>query len=130
VNESAICKDILFTRRHLSFGSTETICNKGGAGLFHASVIKATHAKYLAENETETVCLSKFAERRPRNVCKLSMTHREYCVCVYCINIRYKLLALARIETDLSKKGKMKQTYLTFYCVLKAMMKFTTKQNT
>ena len=47
---------------------------------------------------------SKFASLRPKNVRLLNNSHREYCVCVYCINVRYKVLCLDRITTDRNKK--------------------------
>ena len=59
---------------------------------------------YCKENPTKVVSLSKFAALRPRNVRKLANNPREYCCCVYCVNIRYKLLSLNRALSTQSKK--------------------------
>ena len=39
---------------------------------------------------------SKFALLRPKNVRLLSKIHHEVCICVYCMNIKYKLIVLNR----------------------------------
>lgn len=48
--------------------------------------------------------MGKFASLRPKNVRKLNRSHREYCVCPYCINIRFKLLTISRATKDPQKK--------------------------
>lgn len=77
---------------------------KDGTGYGMQISVKAAHSKYLAENHTKHVSLGKFAALRPKNVRKLAASHREYCACVYCVNIRYKLLVLSRTVKDSSKK--------------------------
>lgn len=52
------------------------------------------HAKYLNENKQETVSSSTFAALRPKYVRLLTSSHREYCMCGYCMNVRNKLLTL------------------------------------
>ncbi|CAC5383832.1 unnamed protein product [Mytilus coruscus] len=74
-----------------------------GPGYLMQVSIMAAHSKFTAEYG-RTVSLSKFAQDRPRNVRKFAMSHREYCVCVYCINVRYKLLSLSRAVMDPCKK--------------------------
>ncbi|XP_052084922.1 uncharacterized protein LOC127722119 [Mytilus californianus] len=77
---------------------------KDGPGYGMQISVKAAHSKYLAENHAKPVSLGKFAALRPKNVRKLAASHREYCACVYCVNIRYKLLVLSRTVKDSSKK--------------------------
>jgi hypothetical protein len=75
-----------------------------GPGYLMQVSIGAAHSKYLAENPTKKVSSGKFASLRPKYVRKLSQSHREYCCCVYCVNVRYKLLALSRPLKDSAKK--------------------------
>lgn len=40
---------------------------------------------------------TKFTLLRPRNVRLISMSHRDFCLCPYCLNIKYKLLCVNRV---------------------------------
>lgn len=77
---------------------------KDGPGYLMQVSVAAARSKYLAEHPSCSVSLGKFAELRPKNVRKLSKAHREYCCCVYCVNVRYKLLTLSRSVKDTTKK--------------------------
>ncbi|CAC5420906.1 unnamed protein product [Mytilus coruscus] len=102
INESKI-KDF-FKREDISrLVPQKRFATKEGPGYLMQVSIMAAHSKFTAEYG-RTVSLSKFAQVRPRNVRKLAMSHREYCVCVYCINVRYKLLSLSRAVMDPCKK--------------------------
>lgn len=85
---------------------------KDGPGYLMQISVSAAWAKYNDENKSKKVSLGKFASLRPRNIRKLSTKHREYCVCVYCTNIRYKLLTLGKEVPDLMKKLKTNETEL------------------
>ncbi|MES9901739.1 MAG: hypothetical protein ABW168_03535 [Sedimenticola sp.] len=77
---------------------------KQGAGYLLQISLKAAHSKYITENPTKYVSLGKFSALRPKNVRLLCNNHREYCVCVYCVNVRYKMLTLSRAMKDTTKK--------------------------
>ncbi|WAR24882.1 hypothetical protein MAR_038551 [Mya arenaria] len=74
---------------------------KDGNGYAMQVSLKAAHSKYF-ENPTKAVSLGKFAALRKRNI-----SFREYCCCVYCINVRYKMLSLTKAMAD---PEKMKST--------------------
>ena len=67
---------------------------KEGPGFLLLSSVKEVYNRYKTENPQERVSFSTFAALRPRNVRLLKNTHREYCMCIYCMNIRNKLLCL------------------------------------
>lgn len=67
--------------------------------------MKEAHNKYKSENAHETVCFSKFASLRPRNVRLLNTTHRENCMCGYCLNVRNKLLSLEHARKSSGPKS-------------------------
>lgn len=77
---------------------------KDGPGYIMQVPIRVAHAKYLNENPSNRVSIGKFASLRKKNVRKLTKTHRNYCCCVFCMNIRFKLLTLSRSVTQTSKK--------------------------
>ncbi|XP_056020048.1 uncharacterized protein LOC125678236 isoform X3 [Ostrea edulis] len=81
---------------------------KEGPGYLMQVSVTAAYSKFISEYG-RIIGLSKFAQLRPRNVRKLSKNHREYCVCVYCINVRYKLLALSRAVTNDPTKRKLNE---------------------
>ena len=60
---------------------------KDGPGFLMLIPVDSAHAKYNAENPDKKVSLGKFASLRPKTVRKLNRSHREYCVCPYCIKI-------------------------------------------
>ncbi|XP_060573349.1 LOW QUALITY PROTEIN: uncharacterized protein LOC132731228 [Ruditapes philippinarum] len=72
---------------------------KEGPGYAMQVSVKTAHAKYNFENH-KNVSLGKFAALRKRNVRLLSLSHRDYCCCPYCTNIRFKLLTLSRVSPD------------------------------
>ncbi|WAR23449.1 LOW QUALITY PROTEIN: hypothetical protein MAR_037118 [Mya arenaria] len=80
---------------------------KKGPGYAMQVSVKAAHAKYNFENPTKKVSFGKFAALRNRNVRLLSQSHRDYCCCPYCTNIRFKLLTLSRASSD----SKCKKTH-------------------
>ena len=77
---------------------------KVGPGYLMQMSVMAAHHKYKAEYPVQHISYSKFAELRPKNVQLLSLKYREYCSCIYCINVRYKLLSVSKVVTDKSKK--------------------------
>ena len=77
---------------------------KAGPGYLMQMSVMAAHHKYKAEYPVQHISYSKFAELRPKNVRLLSLKYREYCSCIYCINVRYKLLSVSKVVTDKSKK--------------------------
>lgn len=72
---------------------------KDGPGYAMQVSIKAAHAKYTFENNSK-VSLGKFASLRKRNVRLLSQSHRDFCCCPYCTNIKFKLLTLSRTSSE------------------------------
>lgn len=77
---------------------------KDGPGYAMQISLTAAHSKYLKENPGKKVSLGTFASLRKRNVRLLKASHREYCCCTYCVNVRFKLLTLSRATTDQNKK--------------------------
>ena len=85
--------------------------NKDGAGYLMQISISNAWAIFTSENG-KIVSLGRFAALRPRNVRKLSDKHREYCVCVYCTNVRFKLIALSKKKKKALKKTKAHESQL------------------
>ena len=79
---------------------------KDGPGYSMQVSIEAAHLKYTSENPGKQVSLSKFASLRSKNVRKINTSHRNYCACVYCINVRFKLLTLSRAVSNSMRKQK------------------------
>lgn len=67
--------------------------------------VKEAYNKYKSENAQETACLSTFASSRPINVRILNKTHRKYCMCGYCLNVRNKLLSLEHAKKSSGPKS-------------------------
>lgn len=82
---------------------------KDGPGYFLQMSIKESHSKYV-QNYDDSVSFSTFAALRPKNVRKLNSTHREYCVCGYCLNVRQKLLVLERAVPQSSCHKQINET--------------------
>lgn len=78
---------------------------KDGPGHLLLISVKEAYNKYKKENAQETVCFSTFASLRPRNVRLLNKTHREYCMCGYCLNVRNKLLSLEHAKKSYGPKS-------------------------
>lgn len=79
--------------------------------------ILAAHSKYLAENPGQVVSLSSFANLRPKNVHKLTPKQREFCCCVYCMNICYNFLTLSRaLVTKVKKKNNERDIFEILLC--------------
>ena len=55
---------------------------------------------FRKENEDIKLGLSKLQTLRPERVKLLSLSHREFCLCPYCLNVKYKLLALNRVVSN------------------------------
>ena len=62
--------------------------------------IRQTFSIFRKEYPNNKIGLSRFASLRPMCVRKLSMHHREVCMCPYCLNIKYKLLALNYVSSQ------------------------------
>lgn len=77
---------------------------KSGPGFLLQVSLKAAYQQFKFENPELKISFSKFASLRPRHIQLLTNTHREFCLCVYCVNVRYKLLAVSRLTNDQSKK--------------------------
>ncbi|XP_050388651.1 uncharacterized protein LOC126820602 [Patella vulgata] len=76
---------------------------KAGPAYLLQMSLKAAHSKY--QEEFHAKCsYAKFARLRPKNVKLLTTKYREYCVCIYCINVRFKLLTLSRQVKEPGKK--------------------------
>lgn len=74
-------------------------------GQKYAMQVSIEVARSLYVNETsQEVSLGTFAALNPKNIRKLQTSHREYCCCMYCINVTYKLLTLSRALSDKDKK--------------------------
>ena len=94
---------------YLSEGVSRVIPQKrfatrDGPGYVMQISLRAAHQKYLKENPTKYVSFGKFAALRKRNVRLLKLSHRQFCCCVYCINVRYKMLCLSKSVNNLEKK--------------------------
>jgi len=77
---------------------------KDGPGFLLLMSIKEVYQKYKKEYKSEVVSFSTFACIRPKNVRLLTSSHREYCMCVYCMNIRNKLLCLEHAKPSAGPK--------------------------
>lgn len=91
--------------------------------------MKEAYNKYKKENAQETVCFSTFASLRPRNVRLLNKTHREYCMCGYCLNVRNKLLSLEHAKKSSGPKSVNEANVLeTLLCPKPSSQKFFAPQ--
>ncbi|XP_038055143.1 uncharacterized protein LOC119727354 [Patiria miniata] len=71
--------------------------------------LTAAHRMFQKEYPDSRVSYSKFTFLRPKNVRLLSKVHHEVCTCVYCMNIKYKLMVVNRvINTTKSTSGVVK----------------------
>lgn len=78
---------------------------KEGPGYAMQVTLKVAFVQFLKENPFAAIGFSKFASLRPKNVRKLNTSsHREYCCCIYCVNVRFKLLALSKSSKSMKKK--------------------------
>ena len=84
---------------------------KKGPGYLMQLSVSATYLKYVRE-KGKIVSFGKFASLRPKLLRKMSSKHREYCVCVYCINIRYKMIAMSKYTKQLDKKKQVSEYQL------------------
>ena len=82
---------------------------KHGAGHHLQMTMRAAHSMFVSENPTVKVSYAKFTYLRPKNVRLLSKVHHEVCVCVYCVNIKYKLLVVNRAIDTTRKAGTVKK---------------------
>ena len=80
---------------------------KHGPGYLMQKSLLVTWQIFKAENPDVPMSYSKFAALRPRNVRLLTTKYREYCMCVYCLNIRYKVHALKPLMKDPAKKNML-----------------------
>ena len=71
-------------------------CTKFGPGFFMQVTVKAAFTKFGKENQNSNICFSKFASMQPKNVKLIQSNQREYCLCVYCLNVKFDVLALHR----------------------------------
>lgn len=72
---------------------------KKGPGHVMQQTLKQAHIMFKAENPTVKVGYTCFTKLKPGNVRKISATFLDTCQCVYCINIRLKVLAINRAIT-------------------------------
>ena len=70
--------------------------------------LKQAHNLFKAEKPSVKVGYTRFTKLKPGNVRKISATFLDTCPCVYCVNVRLKVLAINRSITrhglDLSLK--------------------------
>lgn len=78
---------------------------KDGQGYLLLTSVKEAYSKYKEENTQETIGFSTFAALRPRNVRLLTNSHRKYCMCGYCMNVRNKLLTLEHAKNRSGPKA-------------------------
>ena len=72
---------------------------KGSAYLMQIS-IKSAWSIFRKENEEIRIGLTRFQTLRPPMVKLLSLSHREMCLCPYCLNVKFKVLALNRLMSS------------------------------
>ena len=96
---------------------------KQGPGYLLQHSIQAAHIKYKKMYPTEMISYATFARLRPRNVRLLSPKYREYCVCVYCVNVRYKVMTLCKFQT-MNKLKHEEDLYDAMLCEKSSNMRF------
>ena len=97
---------------------------KEGPGFLLLSSVKEVYNRYKTENPQERVSFSTFAALRPRNVRLLKNTHREYCMCIYCMNIRNKLLCLEHARSGGPKSISEANLFEMILCPKPSSQKF------
>ena len=75
---------------------------KAGPGFLMQITVRSAYRKFKKAHDIK-IGLSKFMDLRPKNVRKLSLKHRQFCLCPYCLNIKYKIIAInkAVVENNL-----------------------------
>ena len=97
---------------------------KNGPGYLLQHSILGAFKKYKKIHIYEQISYSTFAKLRPTNVRLLSPKYREYCVCVYCVNIRYKVLTLSRHACTTQKYKHEEELYDNLLCSKSSQMRF------
>jgi hypothetical protein len=69
---------------------------KHGAGYVLQQTLRQAHQLFRVEHPDVKVGYTRFTLLRPKNVRKISATFLDTCQCVYCLNVRLKLLAINR----------------------------------
>lgn len=81
---------------------------KKGPGYVMQQTLKQAYNLFQAEHSSVKVGYTCFTKLKPGNVRKISATFLDTCQCVYCLNVRLKVLAINRAITrhglDLSLK--------------------------
>ena len=72
-------------------------CTKAGPGFLMQITLGSTFQIFRREYPKIKIGLKKFMAIRPKNVRKLSLKHRRSCLCPYCANLKYKVMALNKI---------------------------------
>ena len=96
---------------------------KQGPGYLLQHLIQAAHIKYKKMYPTEMISYATFARLRPRNVRLLLPKYREYCVCVYCVNVRYQVMTLCKFQT-MNKLKHEEDLYDATLCEKLSNMRF------
>ncbi|XP_052762893.1 uncharacterized protein LOC128205359 [Mya arenaria] len=86
---------------------------KFGPAYLMQLTLKSAYRQFLAEHPNMNIGFTKFTLLRPKNVRLLNKSHRQFCVCVSCQNVKFKITALnafawkvsvpeAKIENEIS----------------------------
>ena len=73
---------------------------KAGPAFLMQISVKSAYKIFRKENEDIKIRLTRFQTLRPERVKLLSLSHREFCLCPYCLNVKYKLLTLNRVVSN------------------------------
>ena len=88
---------VFYTREDISRALPhKRYATKHGPAFVMQQTLRAAFSLFRAENPEVKIGYVKFTQCRPRNVKKISAIFSESCLCVYCLNIRLKVLALNR----------------------------------
>ena len=80
--------------------------NKHGPGYVMQVKLLAAFGLFKKENADCRIGFTKFTSLRPKNVRLLSTRHWNYCVCLVCQNVSYKLNTLNRLLKEKIKDFK------------------------
>ncbi|WAR10111.1 VRTN-like protein, partial [Mya arenaria] len=75
---------------------------KFGPAYLMQLTLKSAYRQFLAEHPNMNVGFTKFTLLRPKNVRLLNKSHWQFCVCVSCQNVKYKITALNAFASKVS----------------------------
>ncbi|WAR09182.1 hypothetical protein MAR_019140, partial [Mya arenaria] len=75
---------------------------KFGPAYLMQLTLKSAYRQFIAEHPNMNVGFTKFTLLRPKNVRLLNKSHWQFCVCVSCQNVKYKITALNAFASKVS----------------------------